>query len=65
LTFILRISLTAAVPVLCDLFASEQATESLQGWRAWLGANSATVMFVLFLIFGAVLLGKGIGGLSG
>ena len=64
-TFILLASLTVAVPVLYDLLAGNKAEETLKGWRAWLSANSATVMFILFLIFGAVLLGKGIGGLIG
>ena len=58
-------SLTVAVPVLYDLPAGDKAEETLKGWRAWLSANSATVMFILFLVFGMVLLGKGIGGLIG
>ena len=64
-TFILLASLTVAVPVLYDLLAGDRAEETLKDWRAWLSANSATVMFILFLVFGMVLLGKGIGGLSG
>jgi hypothetical protein len=64
-TFILLASLTVAVPVLYDLLAGDRAEETLKGWHTWLSANSATVMFILFLIFGMVLLGKGIGGLSG
>jgi hypothetical protein len=36
----------------------------LDEWKAWLAANNATVMTVLFVVFGAVLIGKGIGGLS-
>jgi hypothetical protein len=63
--FILLASVTVAVPVLYDLLAGDSAEETLKGWRAWLSANSATVMFILFLVFGMVLLGKGIGGLIG
>jgi len=34
----------------------------LRGWRSWLDHNSATVMSVLFLVFGVVLIGQGIAG---
>lgn len=43
--------------------AEEKAARLLGGWKTWLVANSATVMIVLFLVFGVVLIGKGIGGL--
>lgn len=32
----------------------------LDGWKAWLGQNNATVMAVLFLVFGVVLISQGI-----
>ena len=35
----------------------------LDGWKTWLQANNSAVMIVLFVVFGVVLLGKGIGGL--
>jgi hypothetical protein len=41
----------------------EKAARVLGGWKTWLAANNATVMVVLFLVFGVVLIGKGIGGL--
>ncbi len=40
-----------------------RAARVLDGWREWLAANNATVMSVLFIVFGVVLVGKGIGGL--
>ena len=43
--------------------APRRAEPLLDGWKTWLSANNATVMIVLFLVFGVVLIGKGIGGL--
>jgi hypothetical protein len=63
--FILLASLTVAGPVLYYLLSRDKAVETLKYWRDWLTANSATVMFILFLVFGMLLLGKGISGLSG
>ena len=42
----------------------DKAGDVLDGWKSWLAANNATVMVVLFLVFGVSLIGKGIGGLS-
>ena len=36
----------------------------LNGWREWLAANNAAIMLVIFLVFGFVLIGQGIVGLS-
>jgi hypothetical protein len=45
------------------LMGEEKAARVLDAWKTWLQANNATVMIVLFVVFGVVLLGKGIGGL--
>jgi hypothetical protein len=45
------------------LMGEEKATRVLNAWKTWLQANNATVMIVLFVVFGVVLIGKGIGGL--
>ena len=45
------------------LMGEEKAARVLDGWKAWLQANNSAVMIVLFVVFGVVLLGKGIGGL--
>jgi hypothetical protein len=42
----------------------DKAAKVLGGWKTWLAANNATVMIVLFVVFGVSLIGKGIGGLS-
>lgn len=54
---------TVAAPVIINLIMGEKATEMLNSWKAWLAANNAMVMFILLLIFGTVLVGKGIAGL--
>ena len=54
--------LGVAAPILVTVFLGDRAHEILHGWRTWLGQNNATVMSVLFLIFGVVLIGQGIGG---
>lgn len=63
LIFVVIASLTVAIPVLAFQVAGERAENILNGWKAWLIANNAAVMVVLFLVFGFALIGKGIGGL--
>ncbi len=55
---------TVAVPVIVNLVMGEKAEKTLTSWKVWLSANNATVMFVLLLVFGVVLIGKGISGLA-
>ena len=63
--FILIASISVAAPVLYYLVAGEAAAKTLESWKAWLQANNTTVMFILFLILGAKLIGGGLGGLIG
>jgi hypothetical protein len=62
--FVVVASLTIAVPLLVDLFGGDRAAARLDGWKAWLSANNTAVMAVVFLVFGAVLVGQGIKGLT-
>lgn len=62
--FIIIASLSVAAPVLIYLIMGEKASKTLDGWKTWLIANNGTVMFILFLVFGVVLVGKGISGLT-
>jgi hypothetical protein len=57
-------SLGIIAPVVVYFAMGEKAAGVLGGWRVWLAAENATVMFVLFLVFGVMLIGKGISGLS-
>lgn len=64
LIFIAIASCTVTGPVLLFFVLGERAEETLNGWKAWLTENNATVMAVLLLVLGVVLLGQGIGGLT-
>ena len=57
-------SVTVVLPVVYSLLGGEGAVARLETAKGWLAANNATVMFVLLLVFGVVLIGKGIGVLS-
>jgi hypothetical protein len=62
--FIIIASISVAAPVLIYLTIGEKASKTLDGWKTWLTANNTTVMFVLLLVLGVLLLGKGISGLT-
>ena len=57
-------SLGIIAPVAVYFAMGDKAAPVLGGWKTWLAANNATVMMVLFLVFGVTLIGKGISGLS-
>jgi hypothetical protein len=61
--FIFLGALGVGAPLALALFGGERAADTLEGWRSWLAANNAAIMIVLFLILGAVLIGRGIEGL--
>jgi hypothetical protein len=64
LLMILLASIAIIVPVaVYFLLGEEKAARVLDGWKTWLQANNSAVMIVLFVVFGVVLVGKGIGGL--
>jgi threonine/homoserine/homoserine lactone efflux protein len=54
---------TVAAPVIVYRVARTRAQVWLGSAKTWLVANNATVMMVLLAVIGAVLIGKGIGGL--
>ena len=62
--FIIIASLSVAAPLAFYLLKGEGAAKALDGWKTWLTKNNDTVMAVLFLVFGVVLVGKGIGELA-
>ena len=62
--YIFLASVSIGGPVIFYLIAGQRATRTLDTWKTWLSANNAAVMAVLTLVFGAILLGKGIGGLT-
>jgi len=64
MVFVVIASLTVAGPVLYFLMAGASAERTLTSGKVWLVGNNATVMAVLFVVFGAVLVGQGFGGLT-
>ncbi|HWM15641.1 MAG TPA: GAP family protein [Microbacterium sp.] len=52
---------SVALPVIAYLVAAKRMEGPLESLRKWLVHNNATVMAVLLLVFGFVLIGKGIG----
>jgi len=61
IVFVVLGSLTIAGPVVYYLAGGEDAKSALDELKAWLAAHNAAVMTVLFLVFGAVLIAKGLG----
>jgi hypothetical protein len=59
--FVVLASLTVALPVVFYLAMGHKADATLTTWKEWLSANNATVMMVLFVVFGIKLLGDGLG----
>lgn len=62
--FVLLGSVAVALSVGYSLLGGEGAAARLESAKGWLTANNATVMFVLLLVLGVVLIGRGIGALS-
>ena len=55
---------TVVGPVIVYLLMRNRVAPALERTKDWLGQNNATVMFVVLLIFGLTLVGKGIGDLA-
>jgi Mn2+/Fe2+ NRAMP family transporter len=64
IVFVLVASLSVLAPVAYFFTGGEKAKQSLDELKAWLGANNAAVMTVLLLVFGVVLISKGLGPLT-
>jgi len=50
-------------PLIVVLVMGERSQAILDDWKTWLAQNNAAVMSVLFVVFGVVLISKGISGL--
>lgn len=55
-------SLGVAAPIIAVLLLGDRSRGVLDGWKAWLNRNSTATMAVIYLLFGVILIGKGIGG---
>jgi threonine/homoserine/homoserine lactone efflux protein len=55
-------SVTVALPMVAHAVGGDRVLGPLGRTRTWLEANNAAVMAVLFVVIGAVLLARGVGG---
>jgi threonine/homoserine/homoserine lactone efflux protein len=62
--FVLIGTLGPGLPVAIYFALGERATRTLDDLKAWMGANSASIMAVLCLVIGAKLIGDGVSGLG-
>lgn len=60
--FIAIATVGPGIPVAIYFLAREHATRLLADLKAWMGANNAAIMTVIFLVLGAKLIGDGITG---
>ncbi len=58
--FILIASVAVLTPLVIYVAMGDRATGILDGIKAWMAANNATIMIVLFIVLGAVLIGNAI-----
>lgn len=61
--FVVIASVSVAAPVILFLVLGPRAAHTLDELRIWLTENNATVLFVLLLIFGAILIAEGVNGI--
>jgi hypothetical protein len=64
IVFVAVASLPIVLAVAYDVLGGERARGALDDMKAWLTEHNRAVMAVLFLVFGVVLISKGIGLLS-
>lgn len=63
--FVIVATVNVTVPLLAYLVGGDAARRRLSALREWLQTNEKTVMMVLFIMIGAILIGRGIRDLSG
>lgn len=63
--FVLAATLNVIVPLLAYLLGGDTARRGLAALKDWLQVNEKTVMMVLFIMVGAILIGRGIRDLAG
>ena len=56
-------SIGVLVPAIWGMAGGESASATLQEWRVWLARNYNILMGIVFLIFGVLVLTKGVSGL--
>ena len=61
--YVVIASLGVAAPIVAMLVLGERSRGVLDGWKSWLDRNNAGMMAVVYVLFGAILIGKGIAGI--
>jgi threonine/homoserine/homoserine lactone efflux protein len=62
-TYVVVASLGVAAPIVAAVALGDRSESVLSVWKEWLDHNNGTVMAVIYLVFGVILLGKGISGI--
>jgi uncharacterized membrane protein YagU involved in acid resistance len=62
--FVVVASISVAFAVIYEFVGGERAKATLDELKEWMTAHNSAVMAVLFLVFGVVLISKGMGPLS-
>ncbi|MDD1725919.1 MAG: GAP family protein [Euryarchaeota archaeon] len=62
--FVVIASVSVAAPVILYFILGPKAAHTLDELRVWLTQNNATVVFILLLVFGAILIAEGINGIT-
>jgi hypothetical protein len=61
--FLVVASASVAAPLVVALALGDRADRILETWETWLVARNKAIMAVVFLVFGLLLVGKGVTGL--
>ena len=56
-------SVGVAAPIIAVLVLGDRSDKVLRNWQAWLDHNNTAMMSVIYLVFGVILVGKGLGGI--
>jgi hypothetical protein len=62
--FIVLASVGIIAPLIVYFAMGEKAAAILDTWKLWLGHHNSAIMVTLFVVFGVLLVGKGIAGLT-
>jgi threonine/homoserine/homoserine lactone efflux protein len=58
--YVLIASLGVTAPIVAAVALGDRSPDVLGTWKEWLNRNNGTVTAVIYLLFGVVLIGKGI-----
>jgi hypothetical protein len=59
--YVVLASLGVGAPIVAVLSLGQRSDEVLHGWRSWLTRNNSAMMAVIYLLLGALLIGRNLG----